>query len=203
MKILQRVLRLGSLLLAAFLLAGCAGWMGAPQQRLVNMPAKGGPHVHIVDLMKGKPFHEYLVDPGICIDFMDPDCLASLPANRDYAVEVKVNDTQAPVILGLSGFYRIQWRLHLAPGVHLQKILLVGYNPQTLEGVPANVPVERRFFGQHFCGACFLGHAYFYNLTRPAPIFHDLIKHPITSFQGGFSADEIVVNAPGSSLKPP
>lgn len=196
MRIAPTSLQLMSTLLVTFLLTGCAGWINKPQQRLINQPVQGQPHVHIVDLLKGKPIHEYLVDPGICVNFMDPDCLESLPMNRDYSVDVKVNDTQAPLILGLSGFYRIQWHLHLAPGVHLQKVILVGYNRQTLKGVPAKVPVERRFFDKRFCGSCFLGHAYFYNLARPAPIFSDLIKYSITTFQGGFSANEITINHP-------
>jgi len=197
-----RAIRQLPLLAAAgflLLLAGCASLDINPvSQTTLHEPVAGQPHVHIVSLGMGAPVYNPLYSDydGVCLNLHDPACVAALPQNRQYAVDVHVTDTSAPVILGLSGFYRIQWRLHLAPGVQLRRVVLTGYYPQTVTGVPGGVEVETRLFGNSFCLSCFRGHNYFYNIRKPAPVFADLIDQPATTFQGRFETGTVTVSAP-------
>ncbi len=181
------------------LLAGCANLDTNPvSQTTLHQPVAGQPNVHIVSLSMGAPVYNPLYSDydGVCLNMHDPACVEALPQNRQYTVDVRVTDTSAPVILGLSGFYRIQWRLHPAPGVKIRRVVLTGYYPQTVTGVPAGAKVETRLFGSSFCLSCFRGHNYFYDLRRPAPVFADLIDQPATTFQGRFQTGTVTISAP-------
>lgn len=180
------------------MLTGCAAGPGTIKQQLINSPRVGQPVVHIVALSKGDPVPNPLISDynGICLNLQDPACSATLPQNRQFSVDVRVTDSSGPVILGLDGFYRIHWRLQVAPGVRIKRVVAVGYYPQTVTGVPKGVPVETRSFGQSFCWSCFGGHTRFYDLRKPAPIFADLIEAPVTTFQSAFQSGNVTVVSP-------
>lgn len=58
---------------------------------------------------------------------------------------VHVTDTDAPVVLCLSGYNEIEWTVTAAEGVDLQKIILVGYGIQQVVEKPEGVPVLGRY----------------------------------------------------------
>lgn len=179
-------------------LSGCAAGPGTVKEQLINPPRAGQPIVHIVALSKGEPVPNPLISDygGICMDLQDPACRATLPQNRQFSVNVRVTDKSAPLILGLAGFYRIHWRLQVAPGVRIERVVLVGYYPQQLSGVPKGVRVETSSFGRSFCWACFRGHTRFYDLHKPAPIFADLIEAPVNTFQSAFQSGNVTIVSP-------
>jgi RNA polymerase sigma factor (sigma-70 family) len=60
-------------------------------------------------------------------------------------VDVEVRPIAKPVVLVLTSFLTVDWHLRLAPGVRIRQIILGGAYEQTIEGVPAGVPVICRF----------------------------------------------------------
>jgi hypothetical protein len=110
------------------------------------------------------------VAPGRCDDPPPPPCADEVILDCDTAAGYEVNsyrsasngettlhllgvyetpDGQASVyfdqpgsnVLALSAYEATQWNVELAPGVSLDKILVVGYETQTVNG-PEGVPVE-------------------------------------------------------------
>src|SRR6516225_6182005 len=64
-------------------------------------------------------------------------------------VDVEVQPTARPVVLVLTSYYTVDWNVKLADGVRVKQIILGGANEQTIEGVPAGVPVVRCFPKDH------------------------------------------------------
>ena len=56
--------------------------------------------------------------------------------------EVEVRVTDRPVVLALSAYEPIRWKVKVGEGVRVEKILLGGYGDQLLDPPPAGVPVE-------------------------------------------------------------
>lgn len=60
-------------------------------------------------------------------------------------VPVTVHRTAAPAVLVLKAYERVTWALALDPGVRLAGVVLSGYEPSRIVGVPDGVPVVRAF----------------------------------------------------------
>jgi RNA polymerase sigma factor (sigma-70 family) len=56
-------------------------------------------------------------------------------------VTVEVRQTTRPVVLVLTAYYSVDWQVKLAEGVCLKQVVVSGYNPQEVRGLPAGVPV--------------------------------------------------------------
>jgi hypothetical protein len=56
--------------------------------------------------------------------------------------EVEVRVTDRPVVLALSAYEPIRWKVKIAEGVRVERIFLGGYGDQLLDPPPAGVPVE-------------------------------------------------------------
>ncbi len=62
---------------------------------------------------------------------------------RRGVVDVLVHPRPKPVALALSSYGQTHWRISLAPGAELSRVLTQGYGEQTVEGVPHGVPIVR------------------------------------------------------------
>lgn len=47
-----------------------------------------------------------------------------------------------PIVLGLQSYEPVIWKVRVAPGVKIEKIVISGYNKSTLEHAPSGVPVQ-------------------------------------------------------------
>ncbi|MFO0899405.1 MAG: C-type lectin domain-containing protein [Pirellulales bacterium] len=56
-------------------------------------------------------------------------------------VAVKVTDTSAPLILALGAYESVHWQIEAAPGVAIEQVILSGYEPQYVSGLPEGTSV--------------------------------------------------------------
>ncbi|MBD3623900.1 MAG: hypothetical protein HUJ24_00670 [Rhodobacteraceae bacterium] len=71
-------------------------------------------------------------------DKLDP----SLARTTGYA-DVRVEPTETPVLLVLSSYEKVIWRIDAADDARIAGILLSGYHPPMIDGVPDDVSVGR------------------------------------------------------------
>jgi len=71
-------------------------------------------------------------------------CSKAGRANRG-PVEVEVR-SRTPVVLVLTSYFSVDWKVKVAGGTRLAKVIVSGYNPQVVDGVPAGVPVVNRSY---------------------------------------------------------
>ncbi len=62
--------------------------------------------------------------------------------------EVLVTDTSSPIILCVCAYNSLKWSIRAAEGVRLQKVIIAGYEPQSVREVPDGVPVKGRLQNQ-------------------------------------------------------
>jgi hypothetical protein len=61
------------------------------------------------------------------------------------AIEVKVERQNKPIILALSAYEPIDWKVTVEPGAVIEKIVVNGYHNQTVSGV-SGIPIEERSY---------------------------------------------------------
>ena len=60
-------------------------------------------------------------------------------------VPVALLRTAAPAVLVLKAYSRTRWAVTMAPGAQLAGVIVAGYLPSTVTGVPDGVPIVRLF----------------------------------------------------------
>jgi len=65
------------------------------------------------------------------------------PANDNPSkpIEVDVRTTSRPVVLVLTSYLDAVWNVKCANGARIKAVILAGYSPQEIDGLPADVPV--------------------------------------------------------------
>src|SRR5262249_39579183 len=61
-------------------------------------------------------------------------------------VDVEVRRTAKPVVLVLTSYSSVAWRIKLADGARIKKAIVSGYFEQEIKGLPADVPVVNRSY---------------------------------------------------------
>src|SRR5207249_4187603 len=61
--------------------------------------------------------------------------------NPGKPVDVEVRPTPRPVVLVLTSYMEAVWDLKRAAGAQIKAVLVGGYYPQEVDGIPAGVPV--------------------------------------------------------------
>ena len=67
------------------------------------------------------------------------------------AIEIKVERRNKPIILALSAYEPVNWKLTVEPGAVIEKIIVNGYHNQTVSGV-SGIPIEEHSYeetGEH------------------------------------------------------
>jgi hypothetical protein len=83
-------------------------------------------------------------DPGFSIEMH----VVGVYEGLGGVVDVVVNPTPKPVVLVLSSYSSVVWNVTLGAGAALDSVILQGFEPQNVNGVPANVPVTERSFNE-------------------------------------------------------
>lgn len=110
----------------------------------------------------------------------------------DEIVLVHVRKRSHPLILSLSAYAGVHWKLVVDPGVVLRKLILTGYHAQTLSGLPAGVDVVRRSEVRN-------GEPYYYAYKKDDQYFRlskylkGLTGLDVSQFQGRYKGGDFVV----------
>ncbi|WP_097459577.1 hypothetical protein [Mangrovitalea sediminis] len=180
------------------LLTACA-WQ--PVVDVYRQPAPGEPRFYVVSVFRGVPTPEEKIryDFDYCNwNPRDPDCMSILMHQVTYVVDVQVKDTAGPLTLGLSAYDRTLWRLHVAPGVDLKRVILSGRYPQTIEGVPATTQVDLKTSARSECKRCTelpgdYSYLKLFDYRRPAALYDWTVPLPVTAFQGRFEGGSFTI----------
>lgn len=124
---------------------------------------------------------------------------------RDVAVEIV--SSGVPIILVLSAYNPVKWKIRGASSVHLVKVILSGYHTQDIEGLPPGVPIEAFTRATPLCSNCTRGAGYFYahdqntaEYSRAERKIRDLTGVQSVRFQGAYKANRF--NVIGSHRPP-
>ncbi len=125
------------------------------------------------------------------------------PIRARGPVTVNVENLGAPVVLVLTSYEAARWNVVLAPGTALQGVILIGYGPQSVDGVPEGVPVVLRVhaFGQP-------GHyGYVDKSGKPSDGFQrlrDIVAalgySSFTSFRGNYHGERFTITRGSSGM---
>jgi RNA polymerase sigma factor (sigma-70 family) len=114
-------------------------------------------------------------------------------------VDVEVRPTAKPVTLVLTSYFSVDWHVKLADGARLKNVIVSGYNPQEVQGVPAGVPVVNRSYfpddGSRRKDGWFW--AYQWNTVAWREMvrrLNELTGLPVASFQGTYYGESFVVD---------
>jgi hypothetical protein len=111
-------------------------------------------------------------------------------------ITVDVRDNSRPLILALSAYNRAHWRLTVADGVAIEKIILSGYHVQTVSGMAQAVPVEVYTYEPSTCDQCVRGSGFFYGYHGPHERIEELAGQAVNTFQGHYEGGRFLIAAP-------
>jgi hypothetical protein len=160
------ILRIAGLMAAAVLLTSAAGFDRPASAD--NPPNKEGRELHVVGLYEGVTRTGNEIHGG--------------------RATVTVDRPEKRVTLVLTAYESVTWEIKLKPKTTLEKVILGGYEPQAVAGVPASVDVIKAFQGGG--ASSVLRHCY----QIESPAFRafveqvgELTNMPIASFQGAYA----------------
>lgn len=114
-------------------------------------------------------------------------------------VNVEVRPTAKPVVLVLTSYYPVDWRVKLAAGARIAQVIVSGYNPQEVRGVPADVPVVNRSYypndGSRRKDGWFYSHEWNTPQSREmVRRLNDMTGLPVASFQSSYEGEWFIVD---------
>jgi RNA polymerase sigma factor (sigma-70 family) len=118
-------------------------------------------------------------------------------ANRG-TVDVDVR-AKGPVVLVLTSYFSVDWNVKVADGSRLTKVIVSGYNPQEVDGVPPGVPVINRSYfppdASRRKQGWFCSHEYntveWRDMVRR---LNDMTGLRVASFQSAYEGESFVVD---------
>ena len=121
--------------------------------------------------------------------------------NRDLskrAIEIKVERRNKPIILALSAYEPVQWNITAEPGAVIEKIIVNGYNNQTVSGV-SGIPIEEHSYEE--TGDNLGDFIYKWDATAGSSNTSSLVtqleqrnRTSLTSFQGCYRGKNFSIN---------
>jgi predicted esterase len=114
-------------------------------------------------------------------------------------VAIDVRHTARPVVLALTSYYPVTWRVRPAPGARVEKVVVSGYFAQELVGLPPGVPVVNRSYfpddGSRRAGGWF--YAYKWNSSQYREVvrrLNEMTGLPVASFQEAYEGTAFVID---------
>jgi hypothetical protein len=113
------------------------------------------------------------------------------------SVEVKVERKNKPIILALSAYEPINWNVTVEPGAVIEKIIVNGYNKQTVSGI-SEIPIEERSYeenGEYFGNFIYKWGSTTESTNTPSLVTKlEQINHTnLTSFQGCYRGTSFTI----------
>jgi predicted esterase len=63
------------------------------------------------------------------------------PGDNGAPVDVDVRPAAKPIVLVLTSYMSVLWRVKIAPGAHVKAVIIGGYYEQEFEGIPGDIPL--------------------------------------------------------------
>jgi RNA polymerase sigma factor (sigma-70 family) len=197
-------LKLGAILLLAAAPLACVGLLGQPgpvaqQQTQVgpSAPPQNTPLPPVAE-KRPKPAENKT-------DFADAEMhVIGVYWSKDGGgaggnVEVEVRPTSKPVVLVLTSYMEVDWRIKCAAGARIKKVIVSGYFAQEVKGLPADVPVANRSYFPVDDSRRKEGWFWAYQWNTPQ--WREMVRRlnketglPVASFQGQNDGDSFVVD---------
>ena len=103
-------------------------------------------------------------------------------------IEIKVERRNKPIILALSAYEPVNWNVTLEPGAVIEKIIVNGYNNQTVSGV-SGIPIEEHSYektGEYIGDFIYKWGATPESTNTPSLVtkLEEINRTKLTSFQG-------------------
>ena len=116
--------------------------------------------------------------------------------------KVHVTYTDAPIVLCVGAYSRVRWSIEVDPDVKIQKVILGGYYPQEISGLPPDTPVLNHCRGAANASS-YLRTAY---TRKKRGAYADFVKDlkkisglDVTTFQGAYRSRGTIVVGPHST----
>ena len=114
--------------------------------------------------------------------------------NEEREVRVNITDRTRPIVLVLTADEWTVWKLNLASGVRLTRIIVGGYHAQRVTGLKPGTPIEVYTYDPSPCDTCFQSSKYFtFYEAPPVDFLRELTGLEITSFQGRYHGTEFSI----------
>lgn len=182
MKLIRRL----SILLIAFLF-GCSS----------SGVFESDPELHVIGVYEGtypedddRPWHAKCDGLGLM------DCHQKMTQRKramggEVVVNVSITDT--PLVLAFSAYDKTKWVVKLEKGVILDKVILSGYHPQSIEGIPEDTPIEVYTYEPSPCPKCYQGSVYFYSYKTVPDKLTTITGMSATTRQGMYKGKEFSI----------
>lgn len=125
------------------------------------------------------------IKPNECNEFLHQ-------ARENRSVIVNVSDDSSPIVLGLMSYEPVTWKIELAPGVNLRKVILAGYHQQRIDGV-AGTQIDVYTHERSECERCVQKGDYFYSYQHVPAEMEAAAGLKAKSFQGNYTGGRYVV----------
>jgi hypothetical protein len=118
-------------------------------------------------------------------------------ANRGKSIEIKVERRNKPIILALSAYEPTNWNLTVEPGAVIEKIIINGYNNQTVSGV-SGIPIEKHSYtetGDYIGNFIYKWGATAESANTPSLVtkLEEMNRTSLTSFQGCYRGTNFTI----------
>lgn len=104
-------------------------------------------------------------------------------------VDVQVTYSGAPIILVLSAYDRVLWKVSVEKNVQLKKVVVSGFHEQRVQGLPDSVQVQHLWRGRPDAKPFY---AYTFkesNARQAAETIQEITKRPVTTLLGSYRGE--------------
>lgn len=113
--------------------------------------------------------------------------------NPEKEVSVDVSDTSRPIVLAFTAYDKTHWKVKLAPGVEVKRVILGGYHAQRISGVSDKTEIETYTYDSSSCPLCAQSGRYFYSHEAPPVQLREITGLEVTSFQGRYKGSSFSI----------
>jgi RNA polymerase sigma factor (sigma-70 family) len=117
----------------------------------------------------------------------------------NHGITVEVRRTARPVVLVLTSYYEVAWHVKPAAGARIKQVIVSGYYPQEVNGIPAGVPVTNTSWypsdGSRRTGG------FFWEWEGDTVEYREMVRKlnadtglPVATFQGEYQGERFVVD---------
>lgn len=108
-------------------------------------------------------------------------------------VVVNISITDRPLVLAFSAYDKTKWIVKPEKGVTLEKVILSGYHPQSIEGIAEDTPIEVYTYEESPCPKCYQGSVYFYSYRSVPDKLTAIAGMSATTWQGEYKGKEFSI----------
>jgi RNA polymerase sigma factor (sigma-70 family) len=127
------------------------------------------------------------------------------PADEARPVPVELRPTARPIVLALTSYYSVLWRVQVAGGARLKAVILTGDSEQAIEGVSPNIPIlyrADRLSGRK--SSIYGGYKWKSpECRRMAARLTELTGLPVASFQGEYRGTSFAIDGERGRIPAP